>query len=82
MTSKGRALEATGCSEKVPVFVWTNRRTLIFGVANIWVRVNALPEGDGAKVQLFSPLVVFAHRSFDYKSSELRFHALQNDTER
>jgi hypothetical protein len=55
---------------------------ITFGVANIWVRGNALPEGDGAKVQLFSPLIVFAYRSFDYKSSELRFHALQNDTER
>jgi hypothetical protein len=53
MMSKGDAPEATGWSEKVPVFVWRNRRTSTFGVANIWVRFNALPEGDGAKVQLF-----------------------------
>jgi len=55
MTSKGGAPEATGYSEKVPVFVWRNRFTLTFGLANIWVRFNALPEGDGVKVQLFSP---------------------------
>jgi hypothetical protein len=55
MTSKGGAPEATGCSKKVPVFVWRNRRTWTFDVANIWVRFNAFPEGDGAKVQLFSP---------------------------
>ena len=47
MTSKGGAPEATGCSEKVPVFVWRNRRTLTLGVANIWVGFNALPEGEG-----------------------------------
>ncbi len=53
MTSKGGAPEATGCSEKVPVFVWRNRRTLTFGRANTWVRFNALPEDDGVKVQFF-----------------------------
>ena len=53
MTSKGGAPEATGCSKKVPVFVWRNRRTLAFGVANIWARFNALPDGEGVKVQLF-----------------------------
>ena len=53
MTSKGGAPEATRCSEKVPVFVWRNRRTLTFGAAHIWVRFDALPEGDGLKVRLF-----------------------------
>jgi hypothetical protein len=55
MTSKVVPPRRPWCSEKVPVFVWINQRTLTFGVANIWVRFNALPEGDGAKVQLFGP---------------------------
>jgi hypothetical protein len=76
MTSRGGAPESTGCSKKVPVFVWRNRRTLAFGVANIWARFNALPDGDGGKVQLFSPYIVFAYRSSGYKSSELWFHPL------
>jgi len=29
--------------------------TLTFGMANIWVKFNALREGVGVKVQLFSP---------------------------
>jgi hypothetical protein len=54
MTSKSAYLKPPWCSEKVPVFVWTNRRKLAFGRANTWVRFNARPEGEGAKVQLFS----------------------------
>ncbi len=53
MTSKGVPLRPPWCSEKVPVFVLRLRRTSTFGAANVWVKFNALPEGDGVKVQFF-----------------------------
>jgi hypothetical protein len=41
---------------------------LAFDRANIWVRFNAHPEGDGAKLQLFSPLRGSVNRRVAYVS--------------
>jgi hypothetical protein len=55
MTSKVVPPGRPWCSEKVPVFVWRNQRTLTFHKTNTWIRFNALPEGDEVKIWLSKP---------------------------
>jgi hypothetical protein len=56
VTSRDGASKVSGVFEEgFGVCGWKSQSTLTFHPANIWVRFNALSEGERAKVQLFRP---------------------------
>ncbi len=64
---------------RAPAFCGRGLDTLTFHPANVWVRFNALSEGERAKVQLFRPLMFFRYHYWNRKLPELVLRTLLTD---